>query len=478
MLRVLALPWLMLSFAAQTQAQRPSDYSQKLVTLTVVATDAKGVPITDLRTADIQVHEDGKPYPVAFFRYSGSRRPVAQPGPGEFINRPDPPLALVLLDRWNEKELTMASAWQDVVTTLEHLETVDRVYIYFLTNHGELLPVRALPGAEADLRAAAPPTSADLIARLNDAVRTTQGLRDSKNLDPVQSAQLTLQDLTLVSRMASLPGRKNLVWVTHGFPLEILNLTSQWVDFTTPIQQSAQAAVRSQVAIYTVDQSAQGAGADVAGLSRQTLERFASLTGGRWYSSGRTADALAGISADARGSYRIAYYSPARESGWREHKIRLDSSRKGVHLLTLEGYFGDEAPLDPDQMAEEAFAGESHSPFEATDIPLRVAASRKQAAVHVEIHVEPGDIFLEHRGERFQGSLSVKFALYRNGVYEDAAPTTSQDLDYTQEQYDLALKNGIVISRDVSVTDKIQQVRVMVYDRGIHELGSVTVPVG
>jgi hypothetical protein len=33
------------------------------------------------------------------------------------------------------------------------------------------------------------------------------------------------------------------------------------------------------------------------------------------------------------------------------------------------------------------------------------------------------------------------------------------------------------MARDVEVTDKIDQVRVMLFDRGIQGLGSVTVPV-
>jgi hypothetical protein len=70
--------------------------------------------------------------------------------------------------------MTLASAWQDISSALAHLESVDRVYIYLLTSHGDLLPVHPLPEAGADLRAATPPSTAELVAKLNEAVRTDQ----------------------------------------------------------------------------------------------------------------------------------------------------------------------------------------------------------------------------------------------------------------------------------------------------------------
>jgi VWFA-related protein len=450
---MLALPRALLPFLLACASQAFAQ-SQTLIKLNVVATDAKGTPITDLRATDLQIREDGKPRQVVFFRFGGNKGSIAQPAMNEFVNRPSPPLTLILLDRWNERELTMASAWQDVDSAVGRLETVDRLCIYFLANHGELLPVRALPGAESNLRPAAPPTTAAIVAKLNDTVRTLSGLRDVANFDPVFRANTTLQALGIISQMAAFAGPKNLIWVTHGFPINVIDLTNQWVDFTGSLLALAQASVNAQVAIYTVDQSAQGAGADLAGFS----------------------DALSGSSSDARCRYQIAYYAPVHGGGSKEHKIRLDSARKGIRLLTRASYFGYQAMPDADEMAEDAFNSESHSPFEATEVGLRVAMSPKTSGVHLDIHVDPADVLLEHSGDRFQGSLSLAFALYHDGEFQSAAPALRQDINLTQEQYDDALKNGIVIPRDVNLASEVQQVRVMVFDRGARGLGSATVP--
>src|SRR5688572_10503115 len=67
-----------------------------LVEFTIVATDERGQPVTDLKQSVISIVQNGKPQPVAFFRFEGSafgpdatdskREPIA---PGIFTNRPE-----------------------------------------------------------------------------------------------------------------------------------------------------------------------------------------------------------------------------------------------------------------------------------------------------------------------------------------------------------------------------------------------------
>ena len=454
-----------------------SAQSPAVVKLNVVATDAKGAPVTDLTAKDIVVRQNGTPCPLVFFRFAGGKRELAQLAPGEFVNRPGPPVTLVLLDRWNEEEMTLAGAWQDVNAAVGRMENVDRVYIYFLGNRANLVPVRALPGGEADLRVPEAPPAAALVSKLSDTVRALTGLRDKNNIDPVERADKTLQALHIVSAMAAIAGPKNLVWITHGFPIQVLSMSQQWIDYSGPLLGLAQLAVQSQVAIYTVDQSAAGAGADPAGMSRQTLELLSSQTGGRWFASGRTSDALSAVANDAHGAYQVAYFLPSETRKSKDHKLRIDSARKGVRLLTRAGFTGDEASPDPDEIVSDVFTRQSHSPFEATEIGLRVVRTERPSGVHLEVHIDPGDVFLEHDGDRIRGSLACQFAVYRHGSFEGSQPAFREDLNFTQAEYQSAVKNGIVISRDVAIQDQIEQIRVMVFDRTIHGLGSVTLPV-
>ena len=459
------------------QSRAKSDSHQTLVRLSVSAIDAKGDPVADLRTADIQVREDGSPREVVFLRFAGGKRAMAAPGADEFFNRRTPPSTIVLLDRWNERATTLATAWQDVTAALSHLESVDRLYLYFLSAHGDLFPVRALPGADADLRPVETPDAAALIAKLNDAVRTLSGIRDVDTRDAVLRANTTFQALGTLKRADLSAGRKNLIWVTHGIPMRATLPDGKWADFAVPVQTLGQSAAQSQLVMYTVAQSVEGAGADPTDMDKQTLKTLSALTGGRSYATGMTGTAIADAMADARGSYRLAYYSPVREGDKKEHKIRVDSARKGIRLLTAESYVASEPDGDLDRLADVTFGTLSHCPFDAAEITLRAVLSRAEApgTVHIEVHVDPADVLLERRGGELQGSLTMRCAIYSNGVMMGVLPRVQKDLAFTEEQLN-GLRDGIVMSQDVQVSRPNQQVRVMVFDRALHSLGSVTVP--
>ena len=67
-----------------------------LVEFTIVATDQRGQPVTDLNQNEIAILQNGKPQPVAFFRFEGAAfgpdavDPIRESiAPGLFTNRPE-----------------------------------------------------------------------------------------------------------------------------------------------------------------------------------------------------------------------------------------------------------------------------------------------------------------------------------------------------------------------------------------------------
>lgn len=294
----------------------------RLVTLSVVATTNKGEPVTDLSAAEIRIKEDGKSRPVATLQFAGSKPPFSP--------------TVVLLDRWNERVATSGSAWTSVRSGLQAVQPGDRVYLYFLDNHGQMASIRPLPpqgssGKEFE------PSSAQLIAGLDEVVKAAPGFRDVDAQDPVLRSNITFRALaSLTGQMAAFPGRKNLLWVTHGVPLTAKTLDGGLLDLTAQLHSFGASVGQSQVAIYAVDESIAGAAADPNGQSRATLQMVATITGGRWFQSSAFPQALAACLSDERNNYSVAYYSPLEDRKY--HRIHLESTRKGVHLLTREGY--------------------------------------------------------------------------------------------------------------------------------------------
>jgi VWFA-related protein len=297
---------------------------------------------------------------------------MAAHAPGEFDNHAAPPPVVILLDRWNERLVMSGRSGIELGAAIQHLETVGNVYIYFLTNKGELVPVHQLPGTDGDVRAVADLSPTELRAELDRGIEEYQGFRAHDDLNV--RLQKTFDALnSLRARMGAIAGRKSLIWVTQGIPLVFRSPGGGVIDLTPQVRNLSEMVAQSQITMYTVDQT-NGVGTELS----LTLQLFSALTGGRWYSRDNAAITLADALTDARGSYRIAYYSAVPEKGGKQYKIRLDTPRKGVHLLTREGFTVEPAGPSPDQLEAARINSQIHSPFDAAEIELQVAKSRKQ----------------------------------------------------------------------------------------------------
>ncbi len=444
----------------------------RLITLNVAATNSRDEPVTDLRSSDLQLREDGKMQPIVFFSFAGSNRTVAPHAPGEFDNHATPSPVVILFDRWNERLVMSSRSGIELGTAIQRMESVGNVYIYFLTNKGELAAVHPLPATDGDVRAATNPSPAELRAELDRSIEEYQGFRNRDDIDV--RIQKTFDALNLLrAKMGAIAGRKSLIWVTQGIPLVFTAPGNAIIDLTPQVRRLSEMIAQSQIAIYTVDQT-NGVGSE---LSR-TLQMFSALTGGRWSSHDNPALALADALTDARGNYRIAYYSTAPEKEGKENKVRLDTPRKGVHFLTREGLTLEPAGPGADQLEAARFDNQIRTPFDASEIGLRVAMSRKQqtGAVHFDIRAEPADVLIQHSGDRYRVQLDVLVAFYSEGFLKGTAPATRVDLSFTKAQLDQASKEGISVPLDVPVSSEIQKVRVMVLDPSLQSLGSVTIP--
>ena len=461
-----ALLFLAIACAFPSPAQPPS--SGKLITLNVAATNSRDEPVTDLQASDLQLREEGKPQPIAFFHFAGTNRTMAAHAPGEFDNHTAAAPVVILFDRWNERLVLSGRSGIELGTAIQHLETAGNIYIYFLTNKGELAPIHPLPGTDGDLRAT-DPSPQELRDELEHGIQEYQGFhaRDDMNV----RLQKTFDALNMLRiRMGTLAGRKSLIWVTQGLPLVFRAAGNAIIDLTPEVRKMSDLMAQSQVEIYTVDQT-NGVGSD---LSR-TLQLISGLTGGRWSSHDNPAGALADAMTDARGNYRVSYYSTAVEKEGKETKIRVDTTRKGVHLLTREGLAPEPAGPSPEQQEATRFENQIRSPIEASEIGLRVAMSRKPQSdsVHFDIHADPADVLVQPDGDRYKVELDVIVALYNGNFLKLTAPATRVDLTLTKAQLDQAATAGISVPLDVPVSNQVQKMRVMVLDPKLQALGSV-----
>jgi VWFA-related protein len=447
-----------------------------LMKLNVAAADEKSAPVTDLRLPDVQLSEDGKSQSVLYFGFAGPKRVLEAHKLNEYGNRLGTVPLVVLLDRWNESDAATAQAWTELDTAVRRQETVEGIYVYLLTNKGVLLPVRGVPTTDAERLSTAAMTPSELRAKLERAVQDSRGFL--KHEDPYQRAKTTLAALdTLRLKLNAIAGRKNLVWVTQGIPVRV-DFSDNQIDMSTKILSFSESAARSNIAVYTVEASDDGLDVDMTNPNRQALRMVSEVTGGRWYADRYSSQAIADAMADARGGYRLAYYSPTRETEGKEHKLRLETSRKGVRLYSRNRFYGAPADAEPDMLEEAAFSDERRSPFDAIDIGLRVAMSREpfQKQARFDIRLDLADVLVEHNADRYWAVIDVLLGLFNDGFFRDAVHPVRVNMSLTQAQFEQASKGGLVIPFSAPVTEGTSKVRVMVYDRGLRGLGSVTLP--
>ena len=234
--------------------------STKLVTLSVVVTDAQGHPIRDLSKDDFTLLDGGKPQQIDFFNpvdVSVPRSAAPLP-PDTYTNRPQdygalPSVTVLLFDALNSRWTSQGYSLHRMRTFLRHLQPQDRLGIYVLSD--DLIVVHNVARDSSDILAAIhryderhspgdkskadshPESSSDRI--LNDFIsgkdthyrfELSSDTTLPGSFPPALSgyataklefaASMTVASVEAITReLSGVPGRKSLIWVTDGIGL-------------------------------------------------------------------------------------------------------------------------------------------------------------------------------------------------------------------------------------------------------------------
>lgn len=465
----------------------------KLVNLNVVAVDNHGNPVDGLTADDFQVTDSGKPQKVVFFRHNDTKLwQVPTSAPNRFSNRSGgrfPYGTVILFDVMNQSFSTRGVSNTQLVRYIESVEDAGHLYLYILTMEGKLYPVHGLPEDTDDIAPSAGGSWArrikPLMASAMDAVTRVRPV----DIDVAGRVQLTYSALTALGfEMARIPGRKNIVWITDGVPIELgprRSDTGDFVDFTPLLRQLSDELERSGVSIYPVRQVMLGSPDDVGGATRgegidsiATLDDFAGATGGRPNNGKDIAEATRQAMQDVRTSYQLAYFPMPGTWDGKFHKIRVTTARKGVRLQARTGYYAWSQPAGTE--TKQAIDSLAATNFDAAEIGLTASVSRdpsKANAMHVDVRIDANDVALAREAGQYTGQLRVAMVAYPAEGGTPNPRIVPLDVHYTAPERDGVLKDGIPIRESIELDGKIKALRFIVYDRGSRQAGSVTVPI-
>jgi len=342
----------------------------KDVTVTVTALDDSGRPVTDLTSTDFQVFDNDRLQTVSAVRATPAQLAAATAAPGT---------TLILFDQLNAIPLRREYLSTLIVQALEPLGTGESVYLYLLTNRGDLYPVHGLPSTEgakvlptaAGAKLYAEPSSVPWTPQvrplLDQAIQSVYGFRliDDKDF-AVRSGKTFLALGEVGQQLARIRGPKTIVWITTGvwnwldFPYGCKDVlfsgesgsfvagkcgvecarwaTDKCVDYGPFLQMFTAQLARTNTVINSVEVTREGSipRAD-RGTAGDTLEQLAGQTGGKVYLNNDVGKAISDSLANARGRYQIVYSGASADGKY--HKLRVVSARQGVSLQAQQGYF-------------------------------------------------------------------------------------------------------------------------------------------
>jgi VWFA-related protein len=233
-----------------------------------------------------------------------------------------------------------------------------------------------------------------------------QRLGGSESLAAVEQRRIQVLDTLnalqqIADAYAGVPGRKELLWATAGFPFTLGGDLSNVEALVPSYERVWQALSEANISVYPIDvrglTNPNLIGAEVnmprnpisGGTSPQAIDRlrnsqmdefadtistmdmFAGMTGGKaFYNTNDIAGAVQKASDDSASYYVIGYYlDKDTKPGWQ--KVKVQVTRSGTNVRARTGFFVSPA-LSPDATRQSDLRQALLSPIDFTAFPLVV----------------------------------------------------------------------------------------------------------
>lgn len=526
--------------ASSPQSAPTFKSNSRLVVVDVVVSNGNGDPIHDLKEQDFTVLEDGKPQKiVSFDEERPDAKATAVPAPLDlpknvytnYTTRTEPgALTVLLFDLLNTDRQDLVYAKSEMLSFLKKLPPGKRVALFtlgsqlrmaqgFTEDSGQLIAAaqqistlpnpaytnsKQLSGTIAEAKESglskSPGAYRSLVQFLGE---DYQGKLDSRS-------QETLDALTqLAHALAVLPGRKNLIWISGGFPFDITGNAYRLQRVTaSQLPKVAALLAANRIAVYPVD--ARGvvtmaadastrsseifapvqtesyetlSGQDAENISIvETLKDLAKLTGGRAYINRNDLDSAIADGMRTGANYYSLAYQPVNQN-WdgKFRKITVKATQPDRKLLYRSGYYALLDPLsakqDPDRMI--SLAMQPNVPVSTQLImKARVAPPQEPGQpTAIDMLIDAHDLTFTEDTEK-QKTPVVQFVAVAYDGSGKQSDSFSMGFHPTlaAAQMEALLRTGVQLHRELLLKPGSYQLRLGVMDRLSGRIGTLDVP--
>jgi VWFA-related protein len=499
-----------------------------LVEVNVIVQDKNGLPVTGLKKENFTILDQGKPQQIAFFSATTPTRGTPHSlAPNVFTNRYDlegydPGATIVILfDALNTSFEDQVYARRHILRFLETVKPQDHVAIFALSDH--LIPLHDFSRDSTALANSVARFSPRLLAAFDashpsefsvpalagdpfwkafeDRVNNANGeIADSQILNRYRATYDAI--VAIADYVTNIPGHKNLVWVSDGFPIQIgserIGVPDRdRVRFDEPdlpgkagssnLTGLARVLNRADMAIYPID--AGGVSLDSTSGAfimrqdqRESSRLLADRTGGKaFYGSNDIAGAINSAFEDDRYTYTLGFYPKhgTWDGKFREIKITLPIA--GAHLRYRRGYFATPERSETEASMKQDLQDAARSPLDATALGIAVTTKAIPPAsarmLQLQILLDPKQFLLHDQDKHRVGALDLLFLQKDGSGNFLAAEKQHFGIDFKNKEYDALSKSGLILQRRVAISTTSVQLRVVVRDADSGALGSVSIPV-
>jgi len=459
------------SVSSQTPATPSIRVNTNIVVEDVTVLDSHGNPVHGLQQSQFTVTEDGKPERIGHFEEHATLPPadlfklppMPKLDPGVFTNFttvPDQgPVNVILIDSLNTPLQSQSYVRQQLREFVKTVPPGTRVAIFAMsrelhllqgfTSNPEILKA-VLDSKKGTLQASqllgnnvsgdlgADSTLSDLYndgggndPAFSEALAQIQQFEAEQQAFQLQMrAQYTLDALNQLARyLSGLPGRKNLIWFSGSFPVDIMpdgDLADPFAamgDSEDEFRETVTLMARSHVAVFPVDArglmvnsnlNAENSGAKYAAgdptkfgkdttaffdqtiSEHSTMEQMADKTGGKAFiNTNGLKEAVDSAIAIGANYYTISYYPPGQKWDGNFHAISIKLNDPKLKLSYRTGYYADDPDGPPNKAARPIFSAAQAAAAAAGPDPTETAHLKAMRAAMQFGAPEPTQIVMK-----------------------------------------------------------------------------------
>lgn len=526
--------------AAQKEAQESMPVFRTTTHLVQVNVIVRhhGEAVADLKKEDFRLFDNGKQQTISTFSVESSNGKLPASSvklpPNIFTNKlvqkPGTPqsVTVILLDTYNMTHIQdQMFARQQLVKFLLTIRPEDRVGVYVLgwnglkvlhdytTDSTDMLRAlnafsdgKTLPDTSQDQNMS---FGTDMISLNNWMMTGATGAQRDLYMDQRITGTLRVIEF-IANHLASLPGRKNLIWVSGGFPLEIgfdsmramRDPSRLQATYGDEVTRTVNAVNNANVAIYPVDSrglvAPQMFSAERSTINtkpklsmgpivenQQTMEELASRTGGKaYYNTNDLKKAIRDAIEDASTTYTLGFYPADEHYDGKFHKfsVKVEHAGIGYDVRYRKGYFDRENKPSDEKERKAEINDAVMSPLDSSGLGMAVETRRvdKPAPNSMEmlIVVDPRGLGFEHKKISGTDVMACKLDIFfvqkndRGNQFNGTDKTIT--LNLPADKYKAVMTQGLQYHDIVPLVSQATQLRIVARDDASGTLGSITVP--